>query len=1401
MTPSGGAGSSVTNTQVWGGEYTTVNVVNGANYTFTTCAGNSNNTALTLYNQSAGTMMAFNDDFCGVQSQINWTSTFTGVLRVLLDEMPGCADGGTNTVITVTLNSLPCSAPTISTHPNNATTCPGGSVTFTSSAGGAPDSLRWFRSTDGGSTWIRIGNVSPYSGATTGTLTVNPASAAITGTRYRLTAYKCAGPQSANSNAAILTSADATAPTAICRNISRNLSGTTANIIASDINNGSTDNCGTVNLVSVSPSSFNCSNIGTNTVTLTINDGNGNTSTCTGVVTINDVTAPTAICQNITLPLNGTSATVTPANINNGCTDNCGTVNLVSATPSSFNCSNLGANNVTLAINDGRGNTASCVSVVTITDTTRPSITCPSNISASTNVGSCVATGVALGNALSTDNCTGSPGTSNNGLASYPVGVTNVTWTATDGSGNNRTCVQTVTVSDLINPTAVCQNRTVILNTSGNGTILASQINNGSSDNCGIATLSLSTSSFTCANVGTNTVTLTVTDVNGRTATCTATVTVQDNTAPLALCQPRTINLNASGIATITPAMVNNGSTDACGIGTLSLNKTSFNCSERGVNTLTLTVTDINGNSNTCNSNVTVVDAMLPTTICQPFTVALNSSGNAGILVANVDGGSTDNCGIATRSISPSTFTCANIGSNPVTLTVTDVAGNTNTCIAAVNVTENTAPDAVCQPSADLYLDATGNVTPTTALINAGSADNCGIASFTFSPPSYDCSATGGSTTLTMIVTDIAGNFASCTSNVTIIDSIGPNAVCQNVNLPLNASGTATLSASSVDNNSTDNCGTSGLNLSQTNFTCAHLGANTVTLTVSDINGNDRSCTATVTVQDLIAPTALCQPLSVHVNASGTATIIPAMVNNGSTDNCAISSLSLSQTSFTCVHLGTNNVTLSATDASSNTGTCSAVVTVLDTIRPAAICMNASLTLSAAGTATLTPTMVNNGSSDNCSIASTTLSQTNFNCAHVGANTVTLTVTDGSGNNRTCTANVTVTDNTAPTAVCQPQTLSLGAAGTATLTTAQINNGSSDACGIATLSLSQTSFSCANIGSNTVTLTVTDVNSNTSTCTATVTVQDVLPPNALCQPVTLTLNAAGSASLTPTMVNNGSNDNCAVASTSLSQTSFTCANVGPNSVTLTVTDPSSNSGTCTATVTVVDNTAPVAVCQSTSLTLNASGTASLTAATINNGSSDACGIDSLSLSQTSFTCANVGANTVTLTVTDVNSNSSTCTASVTVTDNTAPAAVCQPVTLSLGAAGTATLTTAQINNGSSDACGIATLSLSQTSFTCANIGSNTVTLTVSDVNSNSSTCTATVTVQDVMAPSAVCQPVTLTLNGSGTASLTPTMVNNGSSDNCAIASTTLSQTSFTCANTGSNTVTLTVTDGSSNSST
>ncbi|MDO9261394.1 MAG: gliding motility-associated C-terminal domain-containing protein, partial [Flavobacteriaceae bacterium] len=146
------------------------------------------------------------------------------------------------------------------------------------------------------------------------------------------------------------------------------------------------------------------------------------------------------------------------------------------------------------------------------------------------------------------------------------------------------------------------------------------------------------------------------------------------------------VELNAQGVATITASMIDGGSSDACGSITLSASKLTFNCSNVGMNNVTLTVTDTCGNISTCVAVVTVVDRVAPTVFCRNITVDLDQNNIAVITPAMIDNGSFDACGIASYSLDVTTFGYEDLGENPVVLTVTDVNGNVSSCTAIVTV-------------------------------------------------------------------------------------------------------------------------------------------------------------------------------------------------------------------------------------------------------------------------------------------------------------------------------------------------------------------------------------------------------------------------------------------------------------------------------------------------------------------------------------------------------------------------------------------------------------------------------------------------------------------------------------------------------------------------------------------
>ncbi len=801
---------------------------------------------------------------------------------------------------------------------------------------------------------------------------------------------------------------------------------------------------------------------------------------------------------------------------------------------------------------------------------------------------------------------------------------------------------------------------------------------------------------------------------------------------------------------------------------------------------VTLTAEDGSGNTHSATATVTVVDNIDPVAVAQDITVALDANGAASITTADIDNGSSDNCSYS-LSLDITSFDCDDLGANVVTLTAEDGSGNTHSATATVTVVDNIDPVAVAQ-DITVALDANGAASITTADIDNGSSDNCSY-SLSLDITSFDCDDLGANV-VTLTAEDGSGNTHSATATVTVVDNIDPVAVAQDITVALDANGAASITTADIDNGSSDNCSYS-LSLDITSFDCDDLGANVVTLTAEDGSGNTHSATATVTVVDNIDPVAVAQDITVALDANGAASITTADIDNGSSDNCSYS-LSLDITSFDCDDLGANVVTLTAEDGSGNTHSATATVTVVDNIDPVAVAQDITVALDASGAASITTADIDNGSSDNCSY-SLSLDITSFDCDDLGANVVTLTAEDGSGNTHSATATVTVVDNIDPVAVAQDITVALDANGAASITTADIDNGSSDNCSYS-LSLDITSFDCDDLGANVVTLTAEDGSGNTHSATATVTVVDNIDPVAVAQDITVALDANGAASITTADIDNGSSDNCSY-SLSLDITSFDCDDLGANVVTLTAEDGSGNTHSATATVTVVDNIDPVAVAQDITVALDANGAASITTADIDNGSSDNCSY-SLSLDITSFDCDDLGANVVTLTAEDGSGNTHSATATVTVVDNIDPVAVAQDITVALDASGAASITTADIDNGSSDNCSYS-LSLDITSFDCDDLGANVVTLTAEDGSGNTHSATATVTVVDNIDPVAVAQDITVALDASGAASITTADIDNGSSDNCSY-SLSLDITSFDCDDLGANVVTLTAEDGSGN---
>ena len=200
--------------------------------------------------------------------------------------------------------------------------------------------------------------------------------------------------------------------------------------------------------------------LGTTTNTFVVTDGAGNTATCSFDVTITDDEDPTLECPapiNVNVDAGICGAVVefsTPEGF-----DNSGDVTVTQiAGPVSGEVFPVGTTTVTFQVEDASGNTTTCSFDVTVNDNEAPEITSVANITQNVDVDSCSAT-VEYELPTATDNCEGVEVTLTEGLASgseFPLGVTEVTYTATDAAGNTVTTTFTVTVVDNIAPEITC---------------------------------------------------------------------------------------------------------------------------------------------------------------------------------------------------------------------------------------------------------------------------------------------------------------------------------------------------------------------------------------------------------------------------------------------------------------------------------------------------------------------------------------------------------------------------------------------------------------------------------------------------------------------------------------------------------------------------------------------------------------------------------------------------------------------------------------------------------------------------------------------------------------------------------------------------------------------------------
>ena len=680
--------------------------------------------------------------------------------------------------------------------------------------------------------------------------------------------------------------------------------------------------------------------LGITTVTFSSTDNDSNTGTSQATITVVDQTKPSMILvgdASVTVEHNGSyiDAGIT-ANDN---VDGNITANIIIA--GAVNTSITG--NYTLHYNviDNAGNIADTVTrQISVQDSRAPVVTAPTGITvASTDSDGTAISDSAIGNFLTLasalDGADGVLSVSDNAPTIFPMGVTAVTFTATDTAGNIGTTQSMVTIADQTAPVIVLIGHSSLTLTSSDtyteqGASATDNVDGNVRANMIIAGDIVDTST-----PATYTVTYNVMDATGNSATeQTRHIIVQDTIVPIVTAPPNitvaaTDNTGtANSVAAISDLLLAATATDNIH-GVVSVSHNAPDVFPLGVTTVTFFATDSDNNTGTSQATVTVNDQTKPsigligdTTI----TVAHNGS----YIDDGVTGNDNVDGNITATIIVTGTVDTSIIGHYTLSYNVVDTAANTaDTVIRQVFVQDRSAPVITAPTSitvtatdgdgTDLFDDAIGKF-----LTQASALDDVdGVVSITNNAPNV---FPIGTTTVTFTATDMAENEGVSVANIIIADLTSPVITLTESSVTLTVAGEYTEPGfSALDN--VDGDITASVTVSDAVDTMT-VGTYIVTYSVVDVAGNPAEvATRIVNVTAAVDTTAPVFPediAPVMLDAVGLKTNVKQMILN--TNILAIDAvdgeiISVIDTKNLVLASGKHTVTLSATDAAGNVAT------------------------------------------------------------------------------------------------------------------------------------------------------------------------------------------------------------------------------------------------------------------------------------------------------------------------------------------------------------------------------------------------------------------------------------------------------------------------------------------------
>ena len=527
------------------------------------------------------------------------------------------------------------------------------------------------------------------------------------------------------------------------------------------------------------------------------------------------------------------------------------------------------------------------VQVIKVSDKTAPIITCPGDITVGTLSTSCEAV-VTLPSASATDDCSDFSfnvewefGTGYGPFSNVPIGVYEVTYTATDQCGNASNCSMMVTIVDDVAPVPICDlSITVDLGFSGMTTVFANTFDDSSFDNCGVDFIEVKRYGanfgpsviFDCFDIDSSSipVVLRVWDTSGNYNECVVNAIVDDKVDPLIVC-PSDVYVQCVedySDLTITGEPI---VSDNCGVDSIYYND-FLNLNECNVGTITRiwAINDKKGNNAACVQTIYIED-------------------NTPVQV-----------------VFPSDFV-------------------TYECVADTNTAVTGIPQIInddCELVSVVHEDNLFNISPSCYSV----LREWKIFDWCIYDPNSGSQEGYWEHTQIIEIRDSIAPILTCPSD-TIVDMFSENCDGVFINLP------PAIATDCNPNVVITNDSPFASNASENASGFYPPGIHEITFSAEDGCGNSTFCSMQITVVDAKSPTPVCLEIAVNLDVDGTVMILPEMINNGSFDNCTNTenlTYSVIPNSFTCDDLGDQVVVFTVWDEAGNSDFCETIISIQD---------------------------------------------------------------------------------------------------------------------------------------------------------------------------------------------------------------------------------------------------------------------------------------------------------------------------------------------------------------------------------------------------------------------------------------------------------------------------------------